>query len=64
MVISPNVSIQLSKYKINKGFASEGPDLDIVIGHSWVRRIRVHTWKFVAVKSVFWSFFFCSLYFS
>lgn len=66
MVISLNVSIQLSKYKINKGFANEGPDLDIVMGHSWVRGIKVHIWKSVAVKtnSVFWSFSLCFLYFS
>lgn len=56
--------IQIPKYEINKGFANDGPDLDIVIGHSWVREMKLHIWNPVAVKSVFWGISFCFLYFS
>lgn len=50
--------------KLIKAVANDGLDLDIVIGHSWVRGKKVHIWNSVVVKSVFQGFSFFFLYFS
>lgn len=53
-----NVSIHSDflNTKLIKDVANDDPDLDLIVGHSWVGGKSVHVWNFVAVKSVFRGF--------
>ena len=66
MLTSRSVSIHSDflNTKLIKAVATDGPDFDLVIGHIWVGGKKVRVWNFVALKSVFWGFPDCFLYFS